>query len=165
MILKTEVHSIDFTFQKSLFFGIAIVFFLTFISDITFADGKYEYSWLEKAEEAQKNTRKGFQQKTQISESARKYKYRYYPDPMVYYDIHRELYFYPEKGNWIIFESLPKALNARLTDYVIIEMDTDKPYLYSKRHNMQFPRTDSKKSKNNLWSNVIFMLFYEHATR
>jgi len=154
-----------FAFQKSLFFWVAIVFFTTLVSDVATADSKYEYTWLENAEEGQKITKKGFQQKTQISESARKYKYRYYPDPMVYYDIHRELYFYPEKGNWIIFASLPKALNARLDDYVIIEMDTDKPYLYSKRHNIQFPRKDSKKSKNNLWSKVIFMLLYEHATQ
>jgi hypothetical protein len=64
---------------------------------------------------------------------------------MVYYDIRREMYFYPEKGNWFIIETLPKNLDARLGDYVIIEMDTDKPYLYSKRHIKQFPRKDSKK--------------------
>ena len=153
-----------FAFQKSLFFWVAIVFFTTLVSDVATADSKYEYTWLENAEEGQKITKKGFQQKAQILESRRNCKYRYYPNSMVYYDIHKELYFYPEKGNWFIFVSLPKNLDARLGDYVIIEMDTDKPYLYSKRHIKQFPRKDSKKSKNNLWSKVIFMLFYEHAT-
>ena len=93
-----------------------------------------------------------------------KHQYRYYPSSKVYHDTRRGLYFYLKGDNWDVGASLPSKLQAGLGNYVNLELDTDTPYLYHKRHIKQFPRTDSKKSKNNLWSKVIFMLFYEHAT-
>jgi len=93
-----------------------------------------------------------------------KHQYRYYPCSKVYHDTRRGLYFYLKGDNWEVGASLPSKLQAGLGSYVNLELDTDTPFLYHKQHIKQFPRTDSKKSKNNLWSKVIFMLFYEHAT-
>ena len=95
----------------------------------------------------------------------KKYSYQYYSSCSVYYDINRKLYFYLEDGSWKIFSALPRSLKRQLSDYVKIEMDTDKPYLDNEKHVKKFPPKNSKKPKKNMWSKLVFLLFYEHAPR
>ena len=97
--------------------------------------------------------------------SKQTYSYQYYPSSSVYYDIHRRLYFYPEDHNWKIFASLPGNLERKLGDYVKIEMENDKPYLDNDKHAKKFPPEDSRKTKKNMWSKLIFVLLYEHPAK
>ncbi len=97
--------------------------------------------------------------------SKEKYSYQYYPSSSVYYDIHRKLYFYFEDDNWKIFASLPGSLERKLGDYVKIEMDSDKPYMDNDKHAKKFPPEDSRKTKKNMWSKLIFVLLYDHPAK
>ena len=81
-----------------------------------------------------------------------KYEYRYYPACGVYYDTHRELYFYLEGPNWRISASLPHAVQLGIGGYVSIEMDADKPYIYYEEHKRKYPpgqfkNKDKRKNK------------------
>ena len=97
--------------------------------------------------------------------NTQKYSYQYYPSNSVYYDIHRKLYFYLEDGNWKIFASLPINLERKLGNYVKIEMDNDKPYMDYDKHAKKFPPEDSRKTKKNMWSKLIFVLLYQHPSK
>jgi len=93
------------------------------------------------------------------------YSYRYYPSCYVYYDIDRSLYYYLEGDVWKQSASLSSNLERKLGDYVIIEMDTDKPYIEHKKHAQYFPPEKSPKSKPNIWSKLLFFLLYEHSSK
>jgi hypothetical protein len=94
-----------------------------------------------------------------------RYSYRYYPSCSVYYDIDRSLYYYFEGDDWNISASLPSILEGKLGDYVIIKMDTDKPYIEHKKHVQNFPPEKSPKSKPNIWSKLLLFLLYEHPSK
>jgi hypothetical protein len=66
---------------------------------------------------------------------------------MVYFDLHRRLYFYLEDDQWRMSVSLPSKLRMRLGEYVTIEMDSDKPYLKFKEHKRKYPPGQLKKKK------------------
>ena len=51
-----------------------------------------------------------------------KYNYHYYPHNSVYFDTHRNLYFYLEGNTWRMSVSLPKEIYVELGDHVSIEM-------------------------------------------
>lgn len=74
-----------------------------------------------------------------------KYHYYYYPSSAVYYDNDRELYFYLKGDNWEVSASLPQNIRVRLGDYVSIEMETDRPYLYHDEHVRKYPPGQMKK--------------------
>ncbi|MBW2442006.1 MAG: hypothetical protein JRH12_16120 [Deltaproteobacteria bacterium] len=74
-----------------------------------------------------------------------KHHYHYYPSASVYYDNERELYFYLEGDNWEVSVSLPGSIRVRLGDYVSIEMETDRPYLYHAEHVKKYPPGQMKK--------------------
>ena len=97
--------------------------------------------------------------------NGQKHFYRYYPSCSVYYDIHRGLYYYLEDDDWMISTSLPSDLEEKLGDYVKIEMDNDKPYLDHDKHVKDFPPKDSGEKKKNFLSKLIFLLFYEQASK
>jgi hypothetical protein len=78
-----------------------------------------------------------------------KYDYRYYPDAQVYFDIQRKVYFYLDGRGWKMSVYLPHKI--KLTGYVTIEMDTDKPYKDFKTHKTKYPPGQMKKKKNK-WS-------------
>ena len=94
-----------------------------------------------------------------------KYSYRYYPSCSAYYDIHKKLYYYPEDDNWKISAVLPGNLKGKLGDYVKIETDKDKPYIDNEKHVKKFPPQNSSKTKNNFWSKLVFVLFFEHSPK
>ena len=75
-----------------------------------------------------------------------KHQYRYYPSASVYYDDNRGLYFYAGGSGWRVSASLPQDLRIRLGSAVLIEIDSDKPYLYNDQHRQQYPPGKIKKS-------------------
>jgi hypothetical protein len=93
------------------------------------------------------------------------YSYRYYPSCSVYYDVNRKLYYYIEDDNWTISQSLSSNLERKLGDHVKIDMDNDKPYIDHHKHVKEFQPEDSKRTKNKLWSKLIFVLLYKHASK
>jgi hypothetical protein len=97
--------------------------------------------------------------------SKHKYSCRYYPSCSVYYNIQKKLYYYPEDNNWEISAILPSNLKRKLGDYVKIETDKDKPYIENEKHVKKFPPENSSKTSNNIWSKLIFVLFFEHAPK
>jgi len=80
-----------------------------------------------------------------------KHSYRYYPSCSVYFDINRSVYFYLEGDNWRISVELPNHLLIRLGDYVVVEMDTDRPYLDHQNHKKKYPPGQLKKNKGKEW--------------
>jgi hypothetical protein len=143
-----------YTLKKRLFVSFAIGFCFIVFNSIGFAGDsggiqQKEHSELESPETASKQN----------------YSYRYYPSCSVYYDIHRRLYFYLEDENWKISASLFSNLERKLGDYVKIEMDNDKPYIDNDKHVKKFPPEDSGKTKDNMWSKLIFVLLYEHSPK
>jgi len=77
-----------------------------------------------------------------------KHQYRYYPSNSVYFDTERGLYFYIKGENWEVGASLPTKLMANLGDYVSLELETDKPYIYNKEHIKKYPPGQSKTKMN-----------------
>lgn len=59
----------------------------------------------------------------------RRFRYRYYPSVQVYFDIDRGLYFFLHMGRWYCSPSLPPGIKLE-RDFVILEMETDRPYLF-----------------------------------
>jgi hypothetical protein len=82
----------------------------------------------------------------------KKYRYRYYPEYSVYYDTGRSLYFYIEADNWVIAASLPNRLLTGLGGYVIVDMNTDKPYTDHAEHKRKYPPGLGKKNKQKKWA-------------
>ena len=94
-----------------------------------------------------------------------KHKYQYYPTQKVYHDPDRGLYFYPKGDNWETTSSLPSHLKTGLGKSVTIELVTDKPYIHHAKHDKKHPSKESGKSKKNMWSKLIFVLLYAHASK
>jgi len=65
----------------------------------------------------------------------------------VYFDVTRKVYFYMEGSNWRMAASLPTHYRARLRGYVIIEMDSDTPYVQFGEHKKQYPPGKWKRHK------------------
>jgi len=80
-----------------------------------------------------------------------KYQYRYYPACSVYFDIDRKVYFYLEGENWRISAGLPNSLRVGLGEYVVFEMDSDRPYHDYENHRQKYPPGQLKKNKNAKW--------------
>lgn len=80
-----------------------------------------------------------------------KHQYRYYPACSVYFDTGRKVYFYLEGEHWRISVELPDSLRVGLGDYVVFEMDSDKPYLDYKYHQQKYPPGQLKKNKTAKW--------------
>ena len=80
-----------------------------------------------------------------------KHRYKYYPSCSVYFDIGRSVYFYLEGDSWRVSVELPDHLRVRLGGAVVVEMDTDKPYLHHKYHKQKYPPGQLKKKKSKKW--------------
>lgn len=74
-----------------------------------------------------------------------KYRYHYYPDAAVYLDVSRGVYFHVQNGRWIAAASLPKSLASSLGTYVVLEMDTERPYEFHKEVIKKYPPGQTKK--------------------
>ena len=90
-----------------------------------------------------------------------KFQYRYYPRCKVYYDTARGVYFYLKGENWEVGISLPSHLKNDLGEYVSLELDTDKPYLFNEEHNKKYSskQSNSEKRKMNFFTKLWILLF------
>lgn len=59
-----------------------------------------------------------------------KYTYRYYPAAHVYFNRERGIYFFRSEDAWVDAYTLPVTIQIDIDNYVILKMDTDRPYLY-----------------------------------
>ena len=66
------------------------------------------------------------------------YRYYYYPAAGVYYNVSTRSYFYLNGGNWQVAMSLPSSIVIDTGDYVSLELDTDRPYLFYEEHKVKF---------------------------
>jgi hypothetical protein len=158
------------TLKNRLFVSFVIGFCFIVFNSIGFAGDSggiqhKEHLGLESPETANKHDKEFLSNQSLLKAHRQKYSYRYYPSCSVYYDIHRRLYYYLEDDNWKISASLSSNLERKLSDYVKIEMNNDKPYLDNDKHVKQFPPEGSRKTKNNFWSKLIFVLLYEHPSK
>ena len=67
------------------------------------------------------------------------YRYYYYPDVEVYFDLRRRSYFYLSNGHWKLSATLPDTLRLRLGTHVSLELETDTPYRYHRQHRKFYP--------------------------
>ena len=74
-----------------------------------------------------------------------KHRYRYYPCHYVYYDMGRGIYFYLEGDGWHFSARLPAGIHLESADYVVLELETDKPYQYFSDHKRKYPPGQAKK--------------------
>ena len=105
-------------------------------------DGNSGYS---EAGHKDQNERKGPPPHAPARGYRAKHQYRYYPACSVYFDTGRRIYFYLEGDNWEVGASLPSSLQMRLGDYVNMELDTDRPYIYHEDHVKKYPPGQMKK--------------------
>ncbi len=76
-----------------------------------------------------------------------KHHYYYYPESQVYWDAGRSLYFYYYGGGWQASVSLPSAIHISARDYVSLDMDVDKPYLYHADVEKKYPPGQLKEKR------------------
>jgi hypothetical protein len=74
--------------------------------------------------------------------------YYYYPSHYVYYDTGRGFYFYLVGDGWRVSAHLPSGIHLEYSDYVALELETDKPYVYFSEHKKNYPPTQLKKNKH-----------------
>jgi hypothetical protein len=76
-----------------------------------------------------------------------KHRYYYYPESYVYFDVGRSLYFYYSGGGWQASVALPSGIHIAAGDYVGLEMDIDKPYIYHADVEKRYPPGQLKKKE------------------
>lgn len=74
-----------------------------------------------------------------------KHRYYYYPSYRVYYEKERGVYFYYKDGKWRASVSLPSEVQISSSNYLILEMDSDKPYEYDHEVVKRYPPGQLKK--------------------
>jgi hypothetical protein len=135
--------------------SLLIGFFIICFGSNIFAGGSISVKWGKGSEsDNQEVVKKDKKQGPPAHASAHgyraKHQYRYYPSRSVYYDSGRGLYFYLKGDNWEVGASLPSSLRVGLGDYVSMELDIDKPYIYHKEHAKKYPAKKApNKSKKN----------------
>jgi hypothetical protein len=67
------------------------------------------------------------------------YRYEYYPDGFVFYDLDRKIYFYQPQDEWVESPDLPKYLSQNIGLPVTLEMNTPRPYLYQREVAERYP--------------------------
>lgn len=74
-----------------------------------------------------------------------KYRYHYYPEVNVYFDLDRSIYFYWD-SSWHSARVLPHgfSLSGRA---VFLELDQDRPYKYHKEHRRKYYQESGKDKK------------------
>ncbi len=78
-----------------------------------------------------------------------KYRYYYYPDSYVYFDIERRIYFYLSGSGWQASVSLPTGLYINVNSYVVLEMDVSEPYHFHTEVVKRYPPGHLKKIEDN----------------
>lgn len=90
-----------------------------------------------------------------------KYQYHYYPRSKVYYDTARKIYFYLKGENWEVGVTLPGHLKNGLGEYVSLELETSRPYLFHEKHHMKYSpkKSNSEKKQLNVFTKLWILLF------
>ncbi|WP_447979295.1 hypothetical protein [Candidatus Nitrospira bockiana] len=71
-------------------------------------------------------------------EAGTRYYYYYYPAAGVYMNVSTGTYFYLNGGQWQVGMSLPPTIVLASAEYVMLDLDTDKPYLYYDEHKAKY---------------------------
>jgi hypothetical protein len=74
-----------------------------------------------------------------------KHKYYYYPATYIYFDVGRSLYFYYHSDQWRVSASLPVGIRINVAEYMVLEMDDDKPYKFHSEVAKRYPPGQQKK--------------------
>ena len=152
--------------KKSLSYLIAIIFVFLFAGS-GFADSSNSVKIAkdDEREYAQKRERyespNGPPAHTPAQGYRAKFKYHYYPRCNVYYDAARGIYFYLKAGIWEAGMSLPSHLQRDLGEYVSLELDTDKPFLYNEEHSKKYSskQINSDKRQTGFFKKLWVLLF------
>ena len=75
------------------------------------------------------------------------YRYHYYPDVHVYFDVRRRLYFYLSDGAWKVAIRLPHHLRVGLGGHVNVDLRTREPYRFHRDHRRTYPPGHFKRHK------------------
>ena len=75
------------------------------------------------------------------------HRYYYYPASGVYFNVANGNYFYMNGGTWQVGMSLPSTLVLDSSNYVAIELETDRPYLFYDEHRVKYKGHKHMKSK------------------
>ncbi len=70
--------------------------------------------------------------------------YRFYPSLGVYMNIGTGSYFYMSGGAWTVSAHLPTTLVLGTADFVTLELETDRPYMYYGDHKVKFKGKKAK---------------------
>jgi hypothetical protein len=65
--------------------------------------------------------------------------YDYYPDPEVYFDTIRHLYFYRDGGSWTMSVALPSSYRKNLGTSVRLKLKSPSPYERHREHRQAYP--------------------------
>lgn len=79
-------------------------------------------------------------------ESQVRHQYRYYPESAVYMDTGRRLFFYQKGGKWLSTTILPASLQVDWKNYVVLDLETDKPYLFHSEVAGKYPRKSAPRA-------------------
>ena len=77
-----------------------------------------------------------------------KHRYYYYPSSHVYHERDRRIWFYYKDGEWRVSVSLPSEIRIDMNDYVVLEMDNDRPYHYDHEVVKRYPPGRIKKKND-----------------
>ena len=77
-----------------------------------------------------------------------KHQYHYYPASYVYLDIGRQVYFYYQGNGWQVSARLPVGISIDMKDYIVLEMETDRPYQYHTEVARRYPPGQAKKGED-----------------
>lgn len=75
------------------------------------------------------------------------YRYYYYPSTGVYFNVATGSYFYLNGGSWQVAMSLPSTVVIDANNYVSVELDTDRPYLYYEEHRVKYKGKGNSQGK------------------
>jgi len=66
------------------------------------------------------------------------YRYNYYPSSGVYVNVSTGSYFYMNGGSWQVAMTLPSTVVLDQGNYVSLELETDRPYIYYDEHKVKY---------------------------
>ena len=74
-----------------------------------------------------------------------KHHYHYYPACSVYFDLGRKVYFYMSGDRWVMVTSPPGSICLSFDEFVVLDMDSDKPYTWHADVSKRYPPGQLKK--------------------
>jgi hypothetical protein len=72
------------------------------------------------------------------------YTFHYYPQVNIYYDVERDLYFYPEGGQWKVAKSLPHGVGLA-GDFLVVDLRVGAPAAFNPPPQESAPSAEAPK--------------------